>query len=62
MLTHDDPAFPFRFGNGGTLPVVRLADRDYYSLFYREVAPIGWNIANGGAESAAEGRDSFYWR
>lgn len=51
---HNDPAFPFRFGNGGTLPVIRCKERDYYCLFYREVAPIGWNIANGGAESTAE--------
>jgi hypothetical protein len=52
--THDDAAFPFRFGNGGTLPVIRCGNKDYYCLFYREIAPIGWNIANGGAESAAE--------
>jgi TIR domain len=52
--THNDPAFPFRFGNGGTLPVIRRGERDFYCLFYRDIAPVGWNIANGGAESAAE--------
>jgi hypothetical protein len=46
---HDDPTFPFRLGNGGTLPVVRLAGADYYCLFYRDTHPAGWNIANGGA-------------
>lgn len=51
---HSDPAFPFRWGNGGTLPVIRLGDHDYYCLFYRENHPTGWNIANGGAESASE--------
>jgi hypothetical protein len=51
---HNDPRFPFRFGNGGTLPVIRYGDKDYYCLFYREIPPIGWNIANGGAESTSE--------
>jgi TIR domain len=51
---HRDPCFPFRFGNGGALPVIRLNGEDYYCLFYRGVHPVGWNIANGGAESAAE--------
>lgn len=52
--SHNDAAFPFRFVNGGTLPVIRCYDKDYYCLFYREIAPVGWNIANGGAESVAE--------
>jgi hypothetical protein len=51
---HSDSSFPFRFGNGGALPVIRLDGEDYYCLFYRGVHPVGWNIANGGAESAAE--------
>jgi len=51
---HSDAAFPFRFGNGGALPVIRLAGEDYYCLFYRGIHPVGWNIANGGAESTAE--------
>jgi hypothetical protein len=51
---HNDPAFPFRFGNGGTLPVIRIGDQDYFCLFYREIPPVGWNIANGGAENVSE--------
>ena len=51
---YHDPQFPFRFGNGGTLPVIRRGDKDYYCLFYRETHPVGWNIANGGADSLAE--------
>ena len=51
---HRDSSFPFRFGNGGALPVIRLDGEDYYCLFYRGVHPVGWNLANGGAESAAE--------
>ncbi len=45
------PGMPFRFGNGGTLPVVRLDGADHYCLFFRDAPPVGWNIANGGANS-----------
>lgn len=48
---HPDESFPFRFGNGGTLPIVRVGDEDYFCLFYRDAHPAGWNIANGGANN-----------
>jgi hypothetical protein len=54
QYSHSDPTFPFRFGNGGTLPVIRCGGEDYYCLFYRDQDPVGWNIANGGAESVSE--------
>jgi len=47
-LKYHDKGFPFRYASGGTLPIVRLDGRDYYCLFYRDISPIGWNIANGG--------------
>jgi hypothetical protein len=50
----NDPAFPFRFASGGTLPVIRMGDNDYYCLFYRDIPPVGWNIANGGCDSRHE--------
>lgn len=50
----DDPGFPFRWGNAGTLPVLSWRGKDYYALFYREIPPIGWNIANGGCRSRVE--------
>jgi len=43
--------FPFRLGNGGTLPIIRLNGTDYYCLFYRDTHPTGWNIANGAANT-----------
>jgi hypothetical protein len=49
--TYDDSSFPFRLGNGGTLPVVRMRNREYYCLFFRDTHPVGWNIANGGADN-----------
>jgi hypothetical protein len=54
----NDPAFFFRYASGGTLPIIRLeggARRgEYYCLFYRDVHPIGWNIANGGCDTRGE--------
>src|SRR5262249_43757180 len=49
-----DSDFLFRFASGGTLPIIRLENRDYYCLFYRDIRPIGWNIANGGCASREE--------
>ncbi len=50
----DDASFPFRYASGGTLPIVRWKGREYYCFFYREIHPIGWNIANGGTDSREE--------
>lgn len=50
----NDPKFPFRYASGGVLPIIRFGENDYYCLFYREVFPIGWNIANGGCDTRAE--------
>src|SRR5215470_11116324 len=44
----NDATFPFRYASGGTLPIVRMDGHDFYCLFYRDIFPIGWNIANGG--------------
>lgn len=58
----DDPGFPFRYVSGGTLPVVSFLgdeDREYFALIYREVFPVGWNLANGGSDSSAELRNPF---
>jgi len=41
--------FPFRYANGGVLPIVRRDKKDYFCMFYRAIFPVGWNIANGGA-------------
>ena len=51
-----DANFFFRYGSAGTLPVITFGGdkRRYYCLFYRDVYPIGWNIANGGCDNRAE--------
>lgn len=50
----DDPVFPFRYASGGTLPIIHQKGKEYYCFFYREIEPIGWNIANGGCDSKYE--------
>ena len=50
----DDPDFVFRWASAGALPIVRLGSEEYYCLFYREIEPIGWNIANGACDSSEE--------
>jgi hypothetical protein len=58
QYSFDDPEFVFRYGSGGTLPIITLAGRkpfkSYFCLIYREVFPIGWNIANGGCDNRTE--------
>jgi hypothetical protein len=53
-----DSNFSFRYASGGTLPIITLTDGStastYYCLFYREIHPIGWNIANGGCDNRTE--------
>jgi hypothetical protein len=54
IFEFNDPAFPFRYASGGALPVLRFKGGDYYCLFYRDIFPIGWNIANGGCDNRDE--------
>jgi hypothetical protein len=51
---HNDLDFAFRFASGGTLPILDMEGEEYYCLFYRDVYPIGWNIANGACDSLVE--------
>jgi class 3 adenylate cyclase len=46
--------WPLRYANGGALPIVKLNGIRYICLFYRDIYPMGWNIANGGSDSYAE--------
>lgn len=54
----DDPEFFFRYASGGTLVMVEFEGgqhpNQYYCFFYRDVHPIGWNIANGGTDTRSE--------
>ncbi len=44
----------FRYASGGTLPIIKYKNDEYYCLIYREIDPIGWNIANGGCDRCDE--------
>jgi 8-oxo-dGTP pyrophosphatase MutT (NUDIX family) len=54
-----DPDFVFRYASGGTLPVVNFRGNDYFVFFYRDVHPIGWNLANGSCDRREELLDPF---
>jgi hypothetical protein len=47
----EDSHSPFRYANGGVLPIIKIKKKDYFCLFYRAVFPVGWNIANGAANN-----------
>ena len=45
---------PWRWASGGILPVVRYKEQLWVALFFRDIPPIGWNVANGASESVEE--------
>lgn len=45
---------PWRWASGGILPVVRYRGQSWVALFFRDIPPIGWNVANGASESLEE--------
>ncbi len=51
---HSDPGFPFRWASAGALPILNRGKSEFYCLFYRDIFPIGWNIANGATDTGAE--------
>ncbi|MBI5819837.1 MAG: adenylate/guanylate cyclase domain-containing protein [Verrucomicrobia bacterium] len=54
LQSFDCKKWPLRYANGGTLPVVCMNGFEYVCLFYRDVYPVGWNIANGASDSYVE--------
>jgi len=45
---------PYRWASGGTLPIVRWRGSWWCALFWRDIPPVGWNIANGASETKDE--------
>ena len=45
---------PLRWASAGALGVVTFMGRKWVILFYRDIHPKGWNIANGGSQDANE--------
>lgn len=50
-LHYRDPNFPLRWASGGALPILEHGDQEYFVLFFRDIFPKGWNIANGASEA-----------
>lgn len=46
--------FPFRWASGGSLLLVNWRGRRWAMLFFRDIRPVGWNLANGASESVEE--------
>ncbi len=46
--------FVLRHASGGVLPKLDSSATKTYLLFERDIAPLGWNIANGASSSLAE--------
>lgn len=49
-----------RWVSGGFLPIVRWRGRQWVALFFRDIYPVGWNIANGASENSDEYTDLNY--
>ncbi|MGD8413690.1 MAG: hypothetical protein PVF33_05630, partial [Candidatus Latescibacterota bacterium] len=45
---------PLRWASAGVLPVVRWRGGVWSPFFFRDIPPVGWNIAAGSSESEAE--------
>ncbi len=49
--------FPLRWASAGCLPLVEVDGKRWVALFFRDLRPIGWNVANGASESVHEQAD-----
>ena len=45
---------PLRWVSGGFLPIVDYREKEWVMFFFRDISPIGLNIALGGSESRSE--------
>jgi hypothetical protein len=45
---------PLRWASGGVLPVVEWRGGTWSPFFFRDIPPVGWNIAAGSSETEAE--------
>jgi len=44
---YHDASLPLRFASGGFLPVVEHRGARYFALLFRDIFPVGWNLACG---------------
>lgn len=50
---------PFRWASGGILPIAVWKGKYWYVLFFRDIEPVGWNIANGASEKKEEYKNLY---
>ncbi len=55
-----DKDFPWRWASAGVLPIITVDSKEYYCLIYRDIFPIGWNIANGACDTRYELANPFH--
>ena len=48
---------PLDFPSAGYLPIINWQGQDWVMLFFRDIPPIGWNVANGASDTSAEWGD-----
>jgi len=48
---------PLRWSSGGALTVVTWRGKQWVAVFFRDIQPIGWNVANGASENSEQWRD-----
>lgn len=59
ILTIDAKEMPFRWASGGILPIALWKGRYWYVLYFRDIEPVGWNIANGASEIKEEYKNLY---
>lgn len=58
-LTIDAEGMPFRWASGGVLSIALWKNKYWYVLYFRDIEPVGWNIANGASETKEEYKDLY---
>jgi hypothetical protein len=60
----DCSQLPLRWASGGVLPLARWRGREWFVFFFRDIEPVGWNIANGASECKEEYKNLYglMWR
>jgi hypothetical protein len=50
----DGPTIPLRWASGGLLPIVYCQNKYWALLFFRDIRPVGLNVANGASEEETQ--------
>lgn len=58
-LTINAMEMPLRWASGGMLPIAQWKDKYWYVLNFRDIEPVGWNVANGASETKEEYKNLY---